>query len=197
MSDEAGKDTDRLVQEASVGDAVAIDELLLRVLPELRAFVRLRAGPRILQKESEEDLVQSVCRECLLQLDGFEYRGVPQFKSWLFTRTLHKIYDRNKFYGRERRDAGREQAIPTDPQYLTALGSLLTASRVAMQAEDAARLEAAFEKLPDDYREVITLARIAGLSHAEIGEQMGRSPEATRVLLHRAMARLGTLLEAD
>ena len=189
------RDAGQLVQEASAGDAVAMDELLTRMLPELRAFVRLRAGRKILLKESEEDLVQSVCRECLLQLDGFEYRGIAAFKSWLFQRTLHKIYDRAKFYGRERRDTGKEQAMPTDPQYLTALGTLLTASKVAIQAEEAAQLEAVFERLPDDYREVITLSKIVGLSHAEIGEQMGRTPEATRVLLHRAMARLGTMLE--
>ena len=190
-------DTEKLLQEASVGDAMAIDELLARMLPDLRAFVRLRAGNRILRRESEDDLVQSVCRECLQGLDGFEYRGMPEFRSWLFTRALHKIYDRNKFHGRERRDGAREQAIPTDPQYLTALGHMMTPSGVAMRSEDAALLEAAFEKLPDDYREVITLAKIIGLGHAEIGQQLGRSPEATRVLLHRAMARLGTLLDRD
>ena len=48
-------------------------------------------------------------------------------------------------------------------------------------------MEAAFDSLPDDYREVITLARIAGLSHAEIARQMARSESAVRMLLSRAL----------
>ena len=188
-------DTAHLVQEASVGGTAAFDELLTRFLPELRAFVRLRAGIRIMRRESEEDLVQSVCREVLQDVGNFEYRGLPAFKSWLYTRALHKIYDRNKFYQRDKRDGAREQAIPTDPQYLSGFGSLLTPSRVAMQGEDVAQLEAAFDKLPDDYREVITLAKIVGLSHVEIGEQMDKTEGNARVLLHRALARLGMLME--
>ena len=101
-------DTAHLVQEASVGGTAAFDELLTRFLPELRAFVRLRAGIRIMRRESEEDLVQSVCREVLQDVGNFEYRGLPAFKSWLYTRALHKIYDRNKFYQRDKRDGARE-----------------------------------------------------------------------------------------
>ena len=142
------------------------------------------------------DLVQSVCRDLLTDLDRFEWRGEVAFKSWLFTRTLHKIYDRNKFYGREGRDPAREQQIPSDPQMLSGFDSLLTASKVAIQREDVERLEQAFDQLPEDYREVITLSKMVGLSHAEIGERMGRSQQATRVLLHRALARLGTLLDS-
>jgi RNA polymerase sigma-70 factor (ECF subfamily) len=121
---------------------------------------------------------------------------LPAFKNWLYTRALHKIYDRNKFYGRERRDVGREQALPTDPQYLSGFGSLLTPSKVAIQGEEVARLEAAFAQLTDEQREVITLARIVGLTHAEIGAQIGKSEGATRVALHRALARLGVLMES-
>jgi RNA polymerase sigma-70 factor, ECF subfamily len=192
------EDTADLIQEASVGGDVATDELLARFLPELRAFVRLRAGHRILGRESDDDLVQSVCREVLQDgLKTFEYRGVPAFKNWLYTRALHKIYDRNKFYGREKRDGAREQPIPTDPQYLSGFGNMLTPSRAAIQGEDVARLEAAFDRLSEDYREVITLAKIVGLSHAEIAAQMGRTEEATRVLLHRALARLGMLMDPN
>lgn len=188
-------DTASLVQEASVGGGGATEELLARFLPELRAFVRLRAGSRILRKESDDDLVQSVCREVLQNLSSFEYRGLPAFKSWLYTRALHKIYDRNKFYGRDKRDVDREQGIPTDPQYLSGFSNLLTPSRAAIQGEEVAQLEAAFDSLPDDYCEVITLAKIVGLSHTEIGEQMGKTAGAARVLLHRALARLGVLME--
>jgi len=184
-----------IVQEASRGDAPAADELLARFLPELRAFVRLRAGRRILGKESEDDLVQSVCREVLQDLSAFEYRGIASFKKWLYLNALRKILDRDKHYRRKMRDVAREVALPTDPQYLSGFQNVLTPSRVAIQAEAVAQLEAAFDQLPEEHVEVITLAKIVGLGHDEIAKEMGKTPNATRVLLHRALARLGRILD--
>jgi RNA polymerase sigma factor (sigma-70 family) len=48
-------------------------------------------------------------------------------------------------------------------------------------------MERAFDLLSDDHREVITLSRIVGLSHAEIAAELGRSEGAVRVLLSRAL----------
>ena len=42
---------------------------------------------------------------------------------------------------------------------------------------------------------MILLTRVAGLSHAEVAREMGRTPIATRTLLSRALARLATALE--
>ena len=64
-----------------------------------------------------------------------------------------------------------------------------------MAQEQADRVEAALERIPEDYREVIVLSRYAGLSHAEIGEEMGRSQVAIRSLLSRALAQLADELE--
>jgi hypothetical protein len=61
------------------GDAEALARLLTGFLPELRAFVRLRLGPELRARETSSDLVQSVCREVLADLDQFEYRGSPSF----------------------------------------------------------------------------------------------------------------------
>lgn len=63
-----------------------------------------------------------------------------------------------------------------------------------MAREECEQLESAFERLPGEYREVLLLARIVGLSRAEIGERMGRSEGAARALLFRAQARLASLL---
>ena len=51
------------------------------------------------------------------------------------------------------------------------------------------------ERLPDDYRDVIALTRIAGLDYQEAGAELGRSPDATRVLLGRALRRLASELK--
>jgi len=186
--------TSILVEEASRGGRSAMEELLARYLPELRAFLRLRTGPRILAKETPDDLAQSVCREVLMDLSQVEYRGETPFKSWLFLTALRKVQDKGRHYAAEKRDAAREWPQIDDPQLCSGYASLMSPSRVAIGREDVQRLEQAFDGLSDEYREVITLSRVLGLSHEEIAERMGRNPGATRVLLHRALARLGRLL---
>ena len=52
------------------------------------------------------------------------------------------------------------------------------------------KLEKALDKLKPQYREIIVLKKIEGLSHAEIAEKLGKNTGAVRMLLARAMAAL-------
>ena len=185
---------EHLVQSASRGDAVALDQLLVRFLPELRAFVRLNVGGHLLAREAPEDIEQSVCREVLQDLSGFEYRGEAAFKRWLHLCALRKIRDRARFQQRARRDPAREEAAPSPSAADARYVDPLTPSEVAVGREEAARLQAAFDQLSEDHRAVVTMSRLLGMSHAEIGAELGRSEGAVAVLLHRALARLGLLL---
>ena len=194
-------DPHELFRSAAGGDAAARDELFRRHLAGLRAFVRVRIGPLLRTKESSSDLVHSVCREVLEDLSGFEYRDEAGFRHWLYRRAENKIVDRARFWRREKRDVRREVAIDADDERsreareLAELESLYTPSRDAAAREELERVERAFTELPDDYREVISLAKIVGLPHAEIAHEMGRSEGAVRTLLSRALARLATLHE--
>lgn len=192
-----------LVERASQGDKPAIAELLERHLPGLRAFVRLRAGPQIRAKESASDLVQSVCLEILQHLDRFKYRGEAGFKHWLYTTALRKIMKRYEYYHAAKRDAGREvrprriSSTAGDEALMECYRSFSTPSRHAMFHEQLDRVESAFQKLSEDYRTVILLARIVGLSRAEIAEKMGRSETAVRSLLSRALSQLAEVMDQE
>lgn len=170
-----------------------IDELLARNLPALQVFVRLRAGPLLRQRESCSDLVQSTCRELVEGLDRLEWRGEAPFRAWLFTAALNKIRERHRYHRAERRDLAREVEDPAALEHL--YGSMLSPSRVAMGRETIARLEAAFDQLPDDYREVILLCKVVGLPQSEVAAQMGRTVDAVRNLLFRGLSRLAALAD--
>lgn len=197
---EADKPSEQWIDSASKGDALAINALLEQHLPGLRAFIRLRAGERFRAKESSSDLVQTVCREVLQHVDRFQYDGEAGFKQWLYTTALRKIMDRHRYYGRDKRNIERDIGSPAatdDAGLVDAYATFHTPSRDAMLKEEIGRVESAFDELPDDYREVITLHKIVGLSHREVAEQMGRSEEAVRKTLSRAMARLSRILRAQ
>jgi RNA polymerase sigma-70 factor (subfamily 1) len=181
-------------------------ELLEQHLAGLRAFVHLRLGHALRAKEESQDLVQSVCREVLAELPTFEVRASGGFREWLLRMAENKIRDRRRYWRRDKRDLDREIALDatragrssSGPSNATSadLAHLITPSRQAVGREDLARLERAFSELPDDYREVIVLARLRGWSHAQIAEKLGRTELATRTLLSRALARLALALES-
>lgn len=162
----------------------------MRHLPRLRAFIRLRCGPAIRARESASDLAQSVCREVIEDLDRFDYQGEPAFLGWLFAKALSKVRDRNRYHRAQKRDHGREVSIAD--QYAT----IVTPSRVAGGHEEVQRMEGAFDELPEEYREVIVLRKLADLSYEEVGARLGKSAAAARALCDRAMKRLTWILSS-
>lgn len=183
-----------LVQAAS-RDPAAIEQLLVRHLPQLQGWMRLRMGPVLRSRETPEDLVQSVAREALAELGDFEWRGEAAFRHWLYTRAQHKLQDRIKFFGAQKRDPRREQSAPEDSRtLLDAYASLCTPSRDLQAAEALAAIENAFDDLPEDYKEAITLYRLCGLDYGEIAVRMQRSEGAVRNLVYRGLSRLALRL---
>ena len=183
----------RLTREAAAGDRDALEALLVHYLPEVRAFVRLRVDEALRMRESSSDLVQSVCREVLRKADRFRYDDENAFRRWLFTTALRKVRDHRDHHLAARRDARREVDVASTPAghaLLEAYSGVLTPSRAASAREELARVEHAMDALTEEQREVITLSRVAGLSHAEIAAELGKKEGAVRMLLHRALARL-------
>ncbi len=188
-----------LLAAATRGDAAAAQALLQGYLTRLRAFVRMRMPADLRARESSLDVVQSVCCELLGELDGFEFRGEADFRGWLFTAALNKLRNKHRFQRQQKRDRSREGALPegADMDALLASSGLLgTPSQVAIGVETMERLERAFDSLPEHYREVISLARIAGLPHAEIARRLDKTEQATRQLLGRALVQLATTMSA-
>ncbi|MEZ5989702.1 MAG: sigma-70 family RNA polymerase sigma factor [Planctomycetota bacterium] len=196
---------DDLLLRASRGETPAVDVLLDRYLPGLRAWVRLKAGGALLRKESSSDIVQSVCRDVLENLDRFRFDGEVGFRKWLYRTAQRKIADRYEYYKAQKRDIGREESVAAaygadasvaEAELLQAYHTICTPSRHAMGREEIARIEGAFDALDEDQRKVVLMAKVLGMTRAEIGAELGKSEGAVRTMLYRAMARLSELLDA-
>ena len=160
--------------------------LLQRFLPQLHAYVHLRLGASLGARESSVDVVQSVCRQVLAARAVYEFADEERFKAWLFTAALNKMREKVRWHRGQRRDLARE-ARSFDHEPVTVAAILQTPSQAAIGSETAAAVAAAVESLPEDYREVITLARLVQLPHRVIAEVMERSEAAVRKLLGRAL----------
>jgi RNA polymerase sigma-70 factor (ECF subfamily) len=92
---------------------------------------------------------------------------------------------------RSLRHSGRKQPLPTD----AGGGVTLPADQSgpdarAARREQAARLLAAIQRLPGDYRRVIDLRNLQELPFAEVAQRMARTPEGVRKLWTRAIDKL-------
>lgn len=180
------------LQRARAGDTNARGVLLARQIGRLRAFVRPRLGSVLRARETSADLVQSVLREAFAGFDRARPGGVEAFRGWLFRQAERKVQGRGRFWSRLRRSAARE--VPLDEGEAARRPG---PSTQLVAREELERLERAFAVLPPAWRQVIVLARVQGLSHAEVARRTGRSESATRTLLSRALARLATTLESS
>jgi RNA polymerase sigma-70 factor (ECF subfamily) len=183
-----GEPRDPAIDGTEPGDERHLDAVVARYLPRLHAYVRLHMSSPLRAREASLDVVQSICREVLEERQNFVYQGEGQLVSWLLTAAMNKLRERARHMGRQKRDVRRE--TPVDAVDASVYASLATPSRSAMRQEEIASLEGALARLPDDYREVVVLARIVGLPHAEIARRMQRTESSTRNLLGRALLRL-------
>ena len=134
-----------------------------------------------------EDVVQDACVRAMrffTSLRGDDARG------WLFAIV------RNTWYSRVARRASMTEVTPVDGAQDQTADNALDPEEQLLQQRDVARVRAALERLPVDFREVIVLREIEGLSYKEIAAVV-RIPIGTVMSrLARARERLLTVLKA-
>lgn len=202
MTDPDEKDSRELVARTTLGDIGALDELFARHLPGLTAWVRLRAGELVLDRESVDDVVQSACREVLENIDRFQWGGEAGFRHWLYETALRKIRRKEAHWLAAKRDVRREARKPgRSAGGATSVDVVATAYRtfgtpsVPLRAREFVdRIETAFRTLPDVQQEALALSRIVGMSYAEIARATDRSEATVRSDVHRGLAAIADVL---
>jgi RNA polymerase sigma-70 factor, ECF subfamily len=188
-----GADGSDVLEHAQTGAPAALDRLVQRFSPRLLALIRLRLGPSLRARLESRDILQETWLKALSRLDGFRGDSTGSFTAWLARIAANEIRDQVDYNGRQRRDGGREERLSAEELDGLAARVRSETSRLALD-EWRMRLEHALESLPRDQREVIVLRKLEEQSFQEVAEHMGRSPDACRMLLARAMAALSALM---
>jgi RNA polymerase sigma-70 factor, ECF subfamily len=171
--------------------------ILERRLPQLRAFVRVRAGQALRTREPVSDLVQSTVRQALDDVAGTRFCDEAEFVGWMYRVATSKLISKSRFHGAGRREVGREQELATRVfEFAARERSSISPSpsAVATRNEDLDRLEAALDELDDVDREIVSLHHFFGAPTREIAALVRRPESTVRWRLARAIARLASRL---
>jgi RNA polymerase sigma-70 factor (ECF subfamily) len=188
--------TFNLLLQARQGFGDAPSLLFERYRRRLAVLVRFKLGEEWRGKLDIDDLVQDTMMRAYRDLDSFTYRSPGSFLHWLSAIADHVIADAVRYQGRARRHATevvrfRSESNPLGPEPIDSL----TPSRVFAQGERLQALLQKMDELPEQYREVLLLSKIEGLTTQEMAERLKKPHEAVSLLIFRAVRRLRELME--
>ena len=179
-----------LVKACQRGEPGALDSLIRATYADVYALCRrMLADP-----DEAADATQEVFVRVMRSVLGF--RGESAFGTWLHRVTVNvcltALRRRSKARAAGMVAGGTPFAMPGDETEVAAGGP--APEDVAVTADLVARSEAALAALPEDARAVVVLRDIEGLSTAEVAELLGVTENVVKVRLHRAHARLRTMI---
>ena len=184
MTDGTGSE---LLERAKAGSPEALNLVYERAAGRLLAFIRLRLGRDLRTRLESRDILQATLLKSFQRLGDLRGNDTRSLMAWLARMAEHEIHDCADYQHRQRRDAARE--VPLDSEAPVPAITRSALSRVILD-EEALRLESAIESLSGDHRDVILMRKFEELSFAEIAKRTGRSEDAARMLLARAMTAL-------
>jgi RNA polymerase sigma-70 factor (ECF subfamily) len=184
---------DRLVA-ARAGSTEALGQSLEQFRRYLLGLARHAVGQGLRSKGGASDLVQETFLEAQRRFDQFEGASEAQLRAWLRCLLLHRAAKLGRRYNSTaKRQVSREVSLGGSGRAVRPseiAGPAPTPSVAAMSAEQADLLRRAIDRLPADYRQVMTLRYMDGLAFDEIGRRLGRSADAARMVWARAVERL-------
>jgi RNA polymerase sigma-70 factor (ECF subfamily) len=172
----------QLLKNAQDGNAEAFGELYERYAQRVFRFLYAHLS----NQQDAEDLTGEVFLRVWRSLGNYRERGVP-FLAFLFRIARNALIDHYRRTGKPKQDVSIDDVLLQDQK--PSPGDMVAANLEHQEIRET------LDQLRDDYRTVLVLRFLSELSPDETAQVMGRSPGAVRVLQHRALASLRTLIE--
>lgn len=195
-------DAEQMICDARIGGVAARGLLLDHYRNYLRLLARVEVGRRLQRKLDESDLVQEAMLDAHRHFDNFRGNDERQFVAWLRRILAGKVSNLVRhFYGTRRRDVRLEEDLEAGLNASSRrlahdlADSLTSPSQQVVRREQGVLLADALEKLRPDYRDVIVLRHLEGLTFPEVARRMDRTLDSVEKLWLRALARLRRIFE--
>jgi RNA polymerase sigma-70 factor (ECF subfamily) len=171
---------EELAQRTAAGDRDAFAEIYGILLDPIYRFLYWNAGSR----EQAEDLAEETFLKCLVNIGSYD-PGRGPFKAWAFRIAHNLLVDQQRRRGRRRHEELKEDVEDRE----------VTAQERLEDEERASAVREMLKELPSAQRQVIAMKYFADMSNTEVAQALGRSEGAVNALQHRALRRLGKILE--
>jgi RNA polymerase sigma-70 factor (ECF subfamily) len=169
-----------LVDKATNGDHRALDALVERYSPRVNRLASQLMGDLEEAKDAAQESLVKVCTRLK------QFRGEAQFATWLHRLVVNTCRDRMAFQRGRRAEPLELDEHATDD---------IDPSNLAVLTDLRRDLADALSRLSNDQRIAVVLRDSFGMSYKEIS-RVARMPVGTaKCYVHRARARLRTLLE--
>ncbi len=192
----------RMIQLAKTGDKDATGIVLDGFRTYLMLLARIQIGRRLQSKADPDDVVQDAFLDAHRQFCHFRGDTIDELAAWLRKIMAgHLAQLVRRYCATEARDVRLEYSIEQDLDSSSARLSQdlaspeSTPSEVFRQREDLLALARILEELPSDYREVIVMRQIEGLSISEISTRLDRTEDSVQKLWVRGLQALRALMQ--
>ena len=173
---------ERAVELLQLGDDASVEKALALLQNTVFSFSMRVCG----QREDAEDTMQEVLVKSIPQLPKFD--SPKALLVWLYKVAKNRcLMSRRKSKYAPAHELSLEELMPDrkELEELTADGRI-NPEAFAIRSEQASRLREAVQKLPAQYRIVLVLRDMEGLTDDEVSEITGVRAGTVRVRLHRA-----------
>jgi RNA polymerase sigma-70 factor (ECF subfamily) len=188
---------EQLLARALAGESLALGKLLERYRGYLALLARVQIGRRLQGKVDAADLVQDTFLEAHQNWERFRGTTEAELLHWLRRILATRVADlMRRYLGSQCRDVRLECELAAELDRSSQdmdcglLAKQDSPSQQVAQREQGVLLADALALLPEDYREVLILRHLEGLTFPEVAERMGRTLDSVKKLWTRALDRL-------
>ncbi len=176
------KEIEQAVSLLEKNDPRALDQALELLQGTVFSFSMKVCG----QREDAEDTMQEVLVKAVPYLPKFE--SPRALLVWLYKVAKNRcLMSRRKSKFAPKRELALDELMP-DRHELARMAreSPVNPESLAIRSQQARRLREAIQELPPQYRIILVLRDMEGLTDEEVGDITGLRPGTVRVRLHRA-----------
>lgn len=178
-----------LITEAKIGSAEAFGKLYDAHAPRIYRFILLKTG----HKSDTEDLTHEVFLAAWRTIASYRAETSTPFKSWLYRIAANRVID---YYRTAKKHLSLTDILEggTVPVELVSSAHHTLQNALHHQFEMQTIMNA-MQQLTEDQQTILIMRYVEDLSPSEIAHTLGKTSGSVRLIQHRALKQLKSIME--